>query len=559
MVEMMLGPAGLKSGAIYIEVIDDFTIRATLNASQPGSYKLLCMSNATGIPSLLCMRSVSVGYPPLDVQDLQCVSWNWHSLECNWSIPENPAQAPSEDYLVYLVTDIKEHPCDESPDDCSQNCCQWRMPAYSPSDPTFNISFNVSNKLGNAIFNHTFNNTDIVIPNPAEKVVIETAEESLEVRTEWVLPLYMETYAEAIGVLCVVEYRPSPHLYGGDTWLLGSFSTCRHKECNATVAVQHPGATYEFRVRLRARRENFTFDEDGWWSLWTAVEGNIPPQRPWNPPNLDIGTFQTNTGSEIGRRDVTVAWRPLPNLEHNGPDFSYVVNATADGKILSYSSITDTYVTFSDVSDEALVSLEVTSSNSMGHCNFSSHVDVYPKHLMPPLPVLPVVVHHPMTQQYELLWNGEESGEYTYTVYICTDGQDNKEACENNLYWIAVGNLTSVNVTLEDFGLSHLNDENIRFAVSEQSSKEGFSSGMSWDNCLSPQTYGMSSSAPDIGESIARNATAANLTWSLECKDRGAVVEAIIVEYCAGSHTFAMPCECKQNENSRFCAWHIEL
>ncbi|XP_068236618.1 uncharacterized protein [Palaemon carinicauda] len=535
---------GFRGDPIPHQIVDNYTITATVDIAEPGEYKLFCSSEF--LPPKVCTRSIIVGYPPLDVSDLECRSWNWKILECSWKIPHNPAQEPADDYQIHLVSsnEVSECHCDggagrcgSRTEGCMKTCCSWDQPSYPPAEQYLTINVTAVNQLGSESFAHRIDNWNVVIPDEAENVVVTTTDGSLEVGVIWDMPVYISTLAAYYGVHYAVEYRPNPTTYGETSWRLGALDVCKSSKCDTSIRVEHPGATYEIRVRLRVNRTNFTLEDDGWWSKWTPVRCDVPAQRPWTPPSTGAGTFQVRNGN--GRRDVSVSWRPLSLLQQNGPNFTYIIDASIDGKSLAYSEATDTFVTYRNISDNSYLSVNVTSVNSAGVSNASASVGVLPAMLMPAAPVLQVVVYHATAQQYEVTWHELGDSKNNYAVYVCTDKSDSKDPCKGNLYWVDVGNATSVNVTLSDFGLDQRDNKDLRFAVSGETHDTKISSGMSWDGCYHPQTYRRTTMPPMLSSSIPVTPTSANVSWTLDCENRAGIVESVFAEWCPANHNFS--------------------
>lgn len=535
---------GFHGDPIPHQVVDNCTITATVTITEPGNYKLFCATELS--PPKICTRSLSVGYPPLDVTNLECKSWNWNVLECSWRIPDNPTQEPADDYQVHLVSTIgrSECRCDGGvgrcgtrSEGCMKTCCSWAKPYYLPAEQFLTVNFTAANQLGSSSFPHKINNWNSVVPDEAQNIVVTTTAGSLEVSVKWDMPVYIRVLAPWYGVYHAVEYQLDPSIYGAAPWELGSVDVCKVKKCGTRFYLEHPGATYQIRVRLRVNRTNFTLEDDGWWSKATAAQCDVPAQRPWNPPRSSAGAFQVWSGN--GRRDISVSWRPLPPQQHNGPNFTYVADASANGKPLLHSEITDTYVLYRNVSEHSYVRVNVKSSNALGVSNTSASVAILPTALMPAGPVLQVVVYHADVRRYELTWYEPSQLNNNYTIYVCTDNQDSKDQCKGDLHWMDAGNKTSVNVTLEDFGLGRLDSKDLRFAVSSETHGGKFSSGMSWDDCYHPQAYRKTTMPPTLSKFIPVTSTSANISWTLDCENRAGVVEGIVTEWCQGNRNFS--------------------
>nr|XP_027225334.1 cytokine receptor-like factor 1 [Penaeus vannamei] len=182
----------------------DNRIDATISSAEQGRYNLVCQGGEK-----VCWRSLRVGYPPLDVENLTCISRNWQALECSWTVPENAAHPASEDYRPYLAGALGHESCDLlygcRPQD-DHECCIWTNATYSPSAEDIQIYFVTQNPLGTATFRHNFSNFAIVLPNPPEKV---TSEEKtpLRIQVTWQTPFSLREFPP--GLLYRIDHRVS--------------------------------------------------------------------------------------------------------------------------------------------------------------------------------------------------------------------------------------------------------------------------------------------------------------------------------------------------------------
>nr|XP_053655600.1 uncharacterized protein LOC128704501 [Cherax quadricarinatus] len=520
------------------QVVDNYTISLALSEAVPTTYNLYCFGGDS-----FCGAKVKVGYKPLDVENFECVSYNWLLLHCTWSLPNNPAQdAVYKPYLLSSTSSGAE--CSPS-DSCQdlQTCCQWQPPEYSQSDRHLSVIFDTSNSLDSEVvkFNHTFDNYAIVLPNAALNVVVTSVDGSLSAEVNWSLPAPMDVFNTNCGIVSLVDYRLQQ-----DPWIVGATGECQKARCWTVVQLDHWWTEYEVRVRLRSAAANFTLDDDGWWSSGSSTTTLTPSAVPEVAPAVGPGTFLVTIRS-LQQRDLTFTWRPVPTLLHNAPDFTYFVSASvsATRETVANATVMDTFVTFTNLSTSQSYRLEVVGQNSEGMGQERSWVQVWATRDMPQVPTLPVVIIHQLQQQqlYELRWSGNGENDTHSTVYLCTDGLNTKQPCKADIYWLTVGELTSVNLTLADFNLTDADGgSGVRFGVSVEAVESGASSGMSWDTCTIPRVYSTALTPPTVITPIDVTDTMARIEWSLDCDNWAGVVEAIETIYCTGYYNLSQDC-----------------
>nr|XP_045597466.1 uncharacterized protein LOC123757665 [Procambarus clarkii] len=423
--------------------------------------------------------------------------------------------------------------------------------------------FRVTNALvaGYRSFYHHADYLAIVLPDPAEHVNVEAPGATREVVVRWATPETLTQFPA--DLIYLLEYR----LRQASSWSVGATGQCKSAKCWTSVEVEYWWQEYEVRVRLRSGAANFTLDDDGWWSDWSAVAVVTPPAEPEEAPAVGPGTFRIARNTPE-YRDLTLSWRPLPTLLHNGPGFSYLVTATIypGGASVATVNVTEPYATFTNLSTSLPYRLEVVSQNSEGRSQEGSWVVVGADNDLPDDPVLPVVVLHRQQQQYELRWHSSRrrAGD-SYTLYVCVDGLMTSQPCQADLYWLTVGGVTAINITLEEFNLTEVEDTGVRFAVSTEretnvssgvswdtysavssgmswDTYSAVSSGMSWDRCSTPRAHTTAHRPPTLTSPVDVSETTARVQWTLECDDWAGVVEALEITYCLGHHNLSQDC-----------------
>lgn len=519
----------------------DNRIDATISSAEQGRYNLVCQGGEK-----VCWRSLRVGYPPLDVENLTCISRNWQALECSWTVPENAAHPASEDYRPYLAGALGHESCDLlygcRPQD-DHECCVWTNATYSPSAEDIQIYFVTQNPLGTATFRHNFSNFAIVLPNPPEKV---TSEEKtpLRIQVTWQTPFSLREFPP--GLLYRIDHRVSdvqaPPPFLAKEGHYGSSSAWGEE-----IAVPYPGVAYQIEVRLRsAARAPAPPDlwEDGWSSAVARTAVASRPRAPWTSPEVGLGTYQVKV-ENFGVMDLLVMWRPLPRLLHNGPGLRYVVTCVdLSNDNIANKTVKEPSATFTHLYPNRPYRVTIHAQNDLGPSNVTSEVVVGTG--LPAAPRLPVVVYHQDLDRYELRWR-EEDG-LSYTVYVCTNQSLPGEPCQGDLSWMNVGNVSAVNVTLQEMDINPTSPR-VHFALSAETA-DGVSSGMSWDSCVSPEVYNTLRTPPTI-QGTNPKSSSVEVSWAVGCHGRAGVIEkleAICYHYNSTQCTEDEPCMTSQGD-----------
>ncbi|KAK3873639.1 hypothetical protein Pcinc_021363 [Petrolisthes cinctipes] len=525
---------------------DDGVVVVEVMEEEVGEYILLCnnhfnQSTPTG-------KHIYVGYRPLDVEEWQCLSYNWEVLECHWLLPYNPAQGDNEPYKSYLRTHnnntscrCEGRKCTYQSASCSMFCCAWPAETYySNQERTMFMDFMVSNALGGPQkyhYPHLIHHWSVVLPDPAEDVALELVEgRTVEVR--WKTPAALRHFPPCLTYL--LQYRLSSQ---DSPWTLGGEGTCCSEECVRKVEVEYWWSNYQIRVRLRS---SVASDYEQWWSSWSPINFTTPSIAPMSGPTLGPGSYQVSEAEVPEQRHLTLSWQPLQPRLHNGPLFTYTATTTQLHQVESVAAdlVTNTFATFYNLSSTVTYRVEVASKNSEGVSD-PSVVLVGASPSLPITPFLPVVITHtpqPNQHVYELRWSQEheEQSAVNYTVYLCTDNQETPQPCQGQLYWLPVGNVTAVNVTLADLQGSGEASGQLRFAVSGEG-ETGMSSGLAWDTCSIPRPYTTNRRPPTPSKPIVEEGIV-RVPWTAECQDWAGVLEGVQATYCQGHHNTTLDC-----------------
>ncbi|XP_042869515.1 uncharacterized protein LOC122251552 isoform X2 [Penaeus japonicus] len=466
------------------------------------------------------------------VKKLLCVSLNLESLKCTWEVPK----IANHNYTMFLYNWF--HPWDQREkctcyddwcDSCPGVCCHWEAPAYDFTSSEIKIELLAETDVYTVLLNHSL----IALPNAAENLSIKTTESRQELEVMWNTPKFFHNFEP--GLFYSVDYRPKDvRGIGSVDWMK---VVGRYFEDNATVGLTslHGWVEYEVRVRLRSGArpipDDGDDDDDGWWSSGTSGSAVTPQGAPEVAPAVGVGSFEVESDADPERRAVRLAWRPIPPLLHNGPDLEYhVVVKDETNNVVRNLTEVGSSVEIRNLEKKSSYRMEVSAANRAGVGNQTAEVRVPAD--PPPAPLLPAVVYHAGTRQFELRWPAKEN--LTYTAYVCTDGLSSSSPCATNLYWKNVASASAVNLTLEEMNVTDLvAPADLRFALSAETFAED-SSGMAWSSCVHPQQYNYPEGFVPYTRVIDSTTSSVSVHWTASCASRGGVIEEVQAIWCEG-------------------------
>nr|XP_053655599.1 uncharacterized protein LOC128704500 [Cherax quadricarinatus] len=572
------------------QVVSDSEAELYLQETQAGSYDIYCYDGRNYTTNT--QYRVNVGYEPEDLRDWRCASFNWETLVCRWLVTDNPVKTVTFPYLATSATPRECH--------CEVPTCP-EVPTYVDGAPKYTdgvpmyteapMYLNEAATYSNGVPTYT-DGTPIYPKAPTYPDDIYTYPEA---STYPAAPAYPETstypdapaypngaptcfltcctwtqdsgYEPTYPNLSMVFLRrnalvPNDLTFYHHADYLGATGQCQGPKCETVVQLDHWWTQYTLRVRLRSGAATMTLMDDGWWSDWSPLSVLTPTSLPEVAPAVGPGTFLVTFRSPL--RDLTFTWRPVPTLLHNAPDFTYFVSASVSTTRVTVTNATvkGTCFTFANLSSSQSYRLEVVGQNSEGIGHERSWVLVWAARDMPQVPILPVVIIHQLQEQqllYELRWSSSGAG-HGYTVYLCSGHLGTSHTCQAAIYWLALGELTSVNLTLADFNLTDADGgSGVIFGVSVEVVESGASSGMSWDICTTPRVYSTALTPPTVDTPVVMSEGKVRMPWALDCDAWAGVVLALEVTYCPGHYTFPWECQGEVQVESEVWLGEVEV
>ncbi|KAI9551931.1 hypothetical protein GHT06_022268 [Daphnia sinensis] len=520
-------------------------------------YGVTCKQNhVTGI----CVRHVYVGYPPQDVKDFQCTSYNWERLECIWREPYNPIETTyALSYQVSLRSRRMTTPCPQSRRFLSrtayasdqQGSCEWgpsTTPGYQYSAKAFNFSMAMFNELGNKTqYLGLVDNYAIVIPNRMENLN-QTAATSKSAKISWKVPFNLQLFPPGL------EFRIAYHIQASwvDSTVFHNVPeteslTWTNKSVKYDLAIRLPYANTKYNLSIWARSRAADPNDERFWSQPAMLIVKTSADRPCSGPETSLGSFEV-INNRLDMRSATIRWSQLPSDCENGPETGYEITMldsqqnTIESK--NVSSVETTNAVFNNLTRDKAYEFVLQSYNDVGYSPTSSQVFIPMAANMPTAPENVMRIAYNETF-FGIQWTAsvpskglsmaafgrarsDDSLSYprtlsNYTVFWCRSVRDSPVQCEGQLYTQEVSaSDTSLNVTVPD------PRANYQFAVA--ANQGSYSSGMVWSTCI-VIANGNGSQVKQV-EVVAVTSSSLDVSWLLPCSVQNGIINAFNLYYC---------------------------
>lgn len=514
------------------EVLNESTIRVQITHQEAADYMLRCQ---TGNQTFLCERAVKVGYMPQDVENFTCISRNWESLNCTWTVPENPVRV---DYiLTYVVTGFLDtRKCPKAQRGVNQ--CFWDDENFSMRDEWV-MTFKAKNKLiQEAVeFKHKISTFSSVIPKPPDKFEAKVIGPH-EVNLTWKLPYPIDVFPGDVYQEVSYRLRQDGDQSEDVSWNLVKIwkvspDRFESEVFSKTISNLYAYVQYDFRVRLHTGTGPI---REHMWSDAAIRTERTNVTRPTKTPMTGIGTFGIE--ETLSHRDIYINWQKVDRLFWNGPDFHYNVTVfnnenNSPIKIPEGVDIRETYAKFPYMQKDIAYRFEIRPVNDEGPPvdEELKSVVVVPEMaaVLKSLSYFKVIIFsNPSSTVYSLRWRLPEDHQEnqkieTVTLYWCKKIKYEAQ-CLNKLEWLTIKDPSINAKNLTDLENSSL----YMFGISVNSNNS--SSGIKWITCIT--NHGERS--PPLEQFYVADVlpTEVKLNWGLDCKAKAAEPTGFNISYC---------------------------
>ncbi|KAH9366377.1 hypothetical protein HPB48_018138 [Haemaphysalis longicornis] len=499
--------------------------------SDTGNYN--CNIRVDGIVFHVCATQVTIGEPPLPVENFRCISYNFRNVTCYWEPTPNSVKTEYKLGEMFAYTDkhggfYRECPLKSHVNNVS--ACAWSTnskPVFRKESSEFRFVLTGTNALGERRFNYTLRHLAIM-------KVSEPSEFKSSAVTKRSITLSWNACAEQR------ENRKLLVVY----------------EIPLCVAVRVkvedllPYTTYTFHIRARASEA--VFDE-----LWTnnvTMAKRTLKDVPEAPPRISRSGFKVQNYQ--GRRSIMLNFEALPQKLWAGTTIEYFIVGCEEGMPddgCENKTVAMPTVTFDGLFRNSRYNFRLWSKNEIG---------LLQGRLQPPRRQWPTrVINTPRdikvvalgSGHYEVSWHapsprvpatlpssststsaeegeGGSGGEVaaplgpvSYTVFWCPRMLPRSYSCNESLEWRKLElNASSTMLRLDPSNV-------YQFAVAAQSA--GKASEMHWTTCVIP----VSKELEKITQVTLERDSAHSLLmrWQLECSALKSYVESYQIEACA--------------------------
>ncbi|BES90108.1 FN3 [Nesidiocoris tenuis] len=462
----------------YVTIVNETTIK--LEMEPPRWKKLMHCSLRLddGTMPLVCLNYVFVGDKPQPLENFNCVSHNWESLNCSWT--RKPNFIPTQYNVSFTLkkTNYKYHfPC---PGPTDNNYCLWNassIPTYRVPYTHYYFLIKGTNVLGEVTQNFTLDHFASVLPSkPVNLSVIESTCESLTIT--WAVPVALHNFPP--GLSHKIMYQSKYDNINSWQTIYPDVSSRSSLVVYNITGLKYAHTLYDIRVMIKP-----TIADKSKWSAPATTTFHTNATVPGAPPRTAVGGFEIRNPT-ADSREVYIYWQQIPKYLQNGDNFEYkivnVIEFTPNGPQVSpvvSTVVTKTYAQYSNLSHNRY-QFSIVSSNNIGYSLDYSNLTVPEKEKTLPEPA------HFIKSSYdhgiwELNWK-LDSSVTSYTIFWCDNKMDRPYECQGFLNWTEVyvgkdikGETAVINVTLPV-------DKVYQIALSANSNSLS-SSGMVWAYC----------------------------------------------------------------------------
>ncbi|XP_055847433.1 cytokine receptor-like isoform X2 [Episyrphus balteatus] len=437
--------------------------------------------------------SIHVGITPVAVIDFECRGYDFNTMACKFTIPENNK---GTDYkLIFSTAPTPEKECvlleTNKP---SERICNLQND-FRPVICCYKFKLIASNSLGTL--------TQILWIDLHSKIV--PAKPNVEVENLTTNSVSLNLGVEKFSHYKFTdglkyEIRVHPEMFDS-FYISGPLQKKAYKaEINDLPYSYH---RYGYSVRVRTVRADVK-DETMWSE---ASEGYFytKPKRPDRAPKMIVGSFDIDSTGE----KIRLYWEELAKHEENGPDFSYnFTEVRCDGKLIKTLIIAmDTNLALLTYKNTSHYTFKLKSQNRNGTSLNSSDIEINPRTTNIPKPEI-TKIYHQQNQTYTIVWQ-RPTNVYNlsnFTLLSCVAKTESKTDCLGKINFETIDkNAIMYTTTMSD-------NRTLNFALSENF--ENYSTGLSWATCA-PE-YEPRLGYLSLDEAIISQ-DSIHLQWTTEC------------------------------------------
>ncbi|GBM92723.1 Cytokine receptor [Araneus ventricosus] len=536
-------------------IIDEYSVEYSVeNASlkDNGIYSCYVPTLTEKTPQLVCMSSVSVGYPPLNATNFNCLSLEYTNLTCTWNEPINNVK--TQYILQDLLHDNKffKRKC---PVPIKPSGCQYRLdtkPVYVQSQEYLSFILVGINSLGESKQYFKIKHYEIIKPGVPTFVQFSNVREtSLVINISAPKGLQYREFVEGL-IYSIKYYSVSTPLNITKEVLV----TTDSGNANLTLQDLVPHTVYDFEVRCHLNIESDKF----LWSDSKIATEITKSDVPYFAPVVHSSAFDYQ--NIAGNRTISVYWQPVPSQFENGEDFVYYIRyhesyvasrfkREASKKSSSYIKVGNkTSATIEHLDPGQAYMFNIVSANKEGKSTNDTAqivIDKIEKMLPGPRDIFVISYGKGL---YNISWKAPDVLFTQYVLFWCENYKLSSTKCDGPLNTVSVTGQTKRELILPD------RNSNYQFAVA---TVHGFqTSGMYWAPCT--VVHNMKYKVLKM-ELIPKTSTSLRVRWSMRCEAEKKVVKEYSIHYCpfSGNCTYNNAKHCEVDGKGPLSWPHVNL
>lgn len=486
----------------------------------------------------VCATQVTIGEPPLPVENFHCISYYYKNLTCYWETPPNSVKT---DYrLGEMFAIIGTHrgfyrQCPLMAYSANGSSCSWTVASSPPlrkETTLFRLVMNATNALGVRNFTYTIEHINIVkISEPAEFKCSAVSKRSITLT--WNASIEQKENPKLL-IIYQIHYQSQ---YESVWKTVEVFNKTSHM-----IQDLNPYTLYTFRLRGRASKAV----QDYFWTDDVVLSQLTLKDVPEAPPRISRSGFKVQNYQN--RRTIMLNFEALPEEKWGGATLQYLITCceeSAPEDSCENKTVEMPTATFDGLFRNMRYNFQLWSLNEVGlsRVHSSLQVDKYDELLNAPQDIeviahgsgsyvvswrepttrVPILTSSTSTStEEEKATNVEPLGPVSYTVFWCPRMLPRSYSCNESLEWRKTELNTSSIVLNLDAGNVY------QFAVAAQTVDKA--SEMHWTTCVIP----VSKELEKITQvTLEKNgAHSLLMRWQLECSTLKSYVNGYQIEAC---------------------------
>ncbi|KAL1469357.1 hypothetical protein MTO96_005053 [Rhipicephalus appendiculatus] len=485
----------------------------------------------------VCATQVTVGDPPLPVENFRCISYYYKNLTCYWEPPPNSVKteyALGERFAILPAHKGWYRKCPLVSHSGNESSCAWTVsskPALRKETKLFHLVMNATNALGFTNFSFYIEHLKIVkISEPTEFKCSAVSKRSITL--SWNASIEQSENPKLL-VIYQIHYQSQYE----STWkIVEVFNKTSHMIQNL-----NPYTAYTFRLRGRASEAV----QEYFWTDEVVLSQTTLKDVPEAPPRISRSGFKVQNYQS--RRTIVLNFAALPEKKWGGATLQYLITCCEDNAPednCENKTVEMPTVAFEGLHRNSRYNFQLWSVNEIGpsQVHSSLQVDKYDELINAPQDI-EVVAHG--SGSYVVSWRAPSArvpvqtsstststeeqaaslgplGPMSYTVFWCPRMLPRSYSCNESVEWRKTEiNASSIVLNLDPGNV-------YQFAVAAQTADKASESH--WTTCVLPVSKELEKITQVTLEKNGGNSLL--MHWQLECSSLKSYVNGYQIEAC---------------------------